>query len=1062
MSRTTADRFARFASDPGNRIGKLAGLLRAGKKSAEVSGLRGGAAFFVASVVRENLQNRLLYIAASSENCKRAGAAIGSFTGKRPPVFDAEEEGLSLLAEAQSAPIVCATVDAVSRKTVSPDFLAENSVLVKTGDEIDRDELICRLEEAGYRKKDFARLPCETSVRGAVADVVRTGAEPPLRIEFSGDRIRSLRLFDPATQISVRRVDRARIFPARICAGADKVSSCIVDYCGKNPVVFIETQKAENIGECLQNAERERENLRGESKHFAAGLAEKKLSGLQTVVIQNLGGGGINFETSPVKPGTDGTAPSAGKIVNAAKSLISGGYRVELFAGSETEAEKMREIFREQSAERTRFHPGTAGGGFVFPDIGTAFVDEADFAEKIPAAPGPAQLPAGVEKFSASAFGDIKEGDFIVHREFGIGIFRGLKNLTILGTKGDFIECEYHGGDSVYVPVSKFRLLHRYIGNDAGPPKTDRLGGTAWKKTVHGAKRAAETVAREILELYANRKSGGGHSFSKPGAEFREFEMDFMFEETPDQKKAIREVMKDMESPRPMDRLICGDTGFGKTEVALRAALKAAMDGFQVAFIAPTTLLAAQHLATARKRFEKFPVNAVSLSRFNSASGEKAVIGEIERGTADIVIGTHKLLGKKVKFRNLGLLIIDEEHRFGVRDKEKLKTLKENLDVLSLSATPIPRTLQLSLAGIRDISRIDSPPRGRLPVEISIKKWDEELIRKLILRETEREGGVFFVHNRIETIDPVARRLKNLAPGKSIATAHGKTGKKDLENRIEKFARGETDILVTTAIVESGLDIPGANTIIVNDAHTFGIADLYQLKGRVGRGAKQAYACFLVPAEKSLRSEAWKRLERFSELRDFGSGYELAFSDLQMRGVGNLFGLEQSGHIAGVGIEFYLEMLRETVERLKTGGKQKETETEIRTAVESCIPENYIKNGGERLVFYRRISSSSTIREINGIKGEIRDRFGPVPDKLKNLLVFAALKSVLKKHSVALFEMEGDRAAAYREKGRSEPSMLFSGNGKNWTGRTCGVFPAKVADRVARLISSLKPVQSVE
>ncbi len=1050
VTRTPVDGFVHFASDSGNRIGKLTGLLRSGSKSAEVCGLRGGAAFLLAAIVQKALKTRLVYISNSSENCERARNAMGTLTGEMPP--DPGGSGLSFLVRAKSAPIVCASFDAVSKKTVSPAFLDENCLRVKTGDGIDRDDFARRLAEAGYKQREFARLAGETSVRGAIVDVMATGADMPLRIEFSGDRIRSLRLFDPQTQMSVTGAESAVIFPHS--ADTENADSCILNCCGENAVVFVETESLREPGDG---------EGRDELTHFSAADMKRKISGLKTVLIQNLNVGGIDFETSAVKPKAGETSPSAGKILSAAKSLKSSGYSPDLFMGSAAETEKMREIFNEENIATARFHTGTAGGGFVFPDIGAAFIDECDFAEKIPASSKAAgKTPPAKEKFSASAFasafGDIREGDFIVHREFGIGIFRGLKNLTIRGTKGDFMECEYQGGDSVFVPVANFKMLHRYVGNDDGSPKIDKLGGVTWRKTVRGAKRATEAVAREILELYANRKSGGGHAFSKADSDFREFEMDFMFEETPDQKRAIEEVMKDMESPRPMDRLICGDTGFGKTEVALRAALKAAMDGFQVAFIAPTTLLVTQHLQTARKRLEKFPVKAVALSRFSSASEEKTVLSEIERGTADIVIGTHKLLGKKVRFKNPGLLIIDEEHRFGVKHKEKLKTMKENVDVLCLSATPIPRTLQLSLAGIRDISVINSPPRGRLPVKILIKKRDEKLIRELILRETGRGGGVFFVHNRIKTIDSEARRLSGLMPEVSTEVTHGRMGKRDLESRIEKFARGEIDVLVTTAIVESGLDISRANTIIINDAHTFGIADLYQLKGRVGRGKRQAYACLLVPSHSPVGSDAWKRLERFSELWDFGSGYELAFSDLQMRGVGNLFGVEQSGHVAGVGIEFYLEMLRETVEKLKTGKTEKEIEPEIRTKIESRIPEDYVKNGGERLVFYKRISSSSTIGEVNELKKEITDRFGPVPDRLNNLLVFAAMKTVLKKHSVGVVEIGEDSAAAYPAKGRSGGSMVFFSDGGKWKTKNRNGFPAKAADRVARLISSLKPV----
>lgn len=1036
MNRPLADAFVRFAEDPANGLGRLAALLRSGGGGAEVSELCGGAAFFVACVTGRALKTRVLYVCGSDERAGRAREAVKSFCGAAPP----DGSGLEFLARARDAPVVVTTLASVSEKTPSPAFLDAKSLFLRAGDGADRDGFVRRLEECGYKRRDFARITGEMSVRGAVVDVFRAGAERPLRVEFSGERVRSLRVFDPGTQVSEGRTDAARIFPVR--AGGGEAHACIVDHLGKDPVIFIETEGAKSVLESLADA------APGGGERFGADEIRERISGARTVRVRGLGAGGVAFGTSPVKPRAPG-AP-AREMARAAEALKSRGYSVKMFLGSEAETEKMREI---PGADAAELLTGSAGGGFVFPETGTAFVDGSDFAEKIPAVKK-AEAPAGGK---ISSLGEISEGDFIVHREFGIGIFRGLKKMTVGGTAGDFMECEYRGGDRVYVPVSKFGLIHSYIAGGDAEPKPDRLGGAAWKKTVRGAKRAAETVARELLELYAGRQSGAGRAFSKADAAFREFEMDFGYEETPDQKKAIDEVMRDMESPRPMDRLICGDTGFGKTEVALRAALKAAMDGFQVAFIAPTTLLAAQHLETARRRLRKLPVRTVALSRFSSPKDERDALAEIERGTADIVIGTHKLLGNKVRFRNLGLLIIDEEHRFGVRHKEKLKTMKKNLDVLSLSATPIPRTLQLSLAGIWDVSAINSPPRGRLPVETLIRTWDAGLIRELILRETGRGGGVFFVHNRIESMDGTARRLAEIAPEVSMRTAHGRMGKRELAGRIEGFVRGEFQMLVTTAIVESGLDIARANTIIVNDAHTFGVADLYQLKGRVGRGREQGYACFLVPGEKTVGSAALKRLERFSELRDFGSGYRLALSDLRMRGVGNLFGVEQSGHVAGVGVEFYLEMLRETVERLKTGKTLPEVEPEIRTGINSRIPEDYIGNGGERLSYYRRISSSSTVRQVNGLRGEIRDRFGPVPDGLNNLLVFAAVKAVLKAHSVGLIEVDSDGATAFAGNGSPEARARFVRDGKVWTARADGGFPAEAADGVARLLSSLKP-----
>ncbi|MGI9559094.1 MAG: transcription-repair coupling factor [Thermodesulfobacteriota bacterium] len=1044
-----------FASDPGNRIGTLAQTLRNAPADGEVevSGLAGGSAFLIACLISKHLKTRLLYIANSSESCARAVQAIAAFTGEEPPV--AGRDTVSFAARAKNAQIVCSTFEDAARKIVHPSLLESVSLSVKAGQKIERDIFAARLREMGYEDREFARLEGEMSVRGAIVDVAGAGGETPLRVEFSGGKIRSMRLFSPQSQMSTEQAVGAHILPAGLSGtGGGEAEASVFDYCGG--IVFVEQKNDESAGESLGNAA----SAGAESdtdEFFSAEEMEQKIAGRKKVLARSLNTAEIDFKTSPVPPGGGETSTTAGKILNAAKLLKREGYGLKLFLSGAAEAEKMREIFASEGVSGAEFHTGTAGGGFIFPDMGTAFIDERDFTEKIPAAKTPADEKLSPASFE-SAFGEMKDGDLVVHREFGIAIFRGLKNLSIRGAAGDFIECEYQGGDSVYVPVSKFKLLHKYSGGDESKPKIDKLGGVTWRKTVKGAKKATETMARELLELYASRKSVSGHRFSPPDAEFREFEMGFMFEETPEQKKAIEDVMRDMESPRPMDRLICGDTGFGKTEVALRAAVKAAMDGFQVAFITPTTLLVSQHIKTAKKRLGKFPVNAVAFSRFNTQSESKKILEEIERGTADIVIGTHKLLGGGVRFKNLGLLIIDEEHKFGVRHKEKLKTMKENLEVLSLSATPIPRTLQLSLAGMRDISPISTPPRGRLPVKIQIKRWNKNLIRDLISRETDRGGGVFFIHNRIENIGETAKRLEEISPGVSIEITHGRTGKKDLESRIERFARGEVDMLVTTAIVESGLDITRANTIIVNDSHKFGVADLYQLKGRVGRGSEQAYACLLVPEKTSPPEEAWRRLRRFAELWDFGSGYELAFSDLRMRGVGNLFGVEQSGHITGVGVEFYMEMLREAVESLKTGRTEKMVEPEIKINTDARIPGDYVANNGERLVFYRRISSSSAIGEVNKLKKEMADRFGPPPARLKNLLALAALKIVLKKHSVGFMEIKSGEARAYTSKDRAETVAKFSESGGQWRTVFRKGISEKAAGRAARLLSSIKSV----
>ena len=627
-----------------------------------------------------------------------------------------------------------------------------------------------------------------------------------------------------------------------------------------------------------------------------------------------------------------------------------------------------------------------------------------------------------------TSFSELKPGDFIVHADFGIGIYGGLKRLKFGNMEGDFLQCEYQGGDKIYVPVDKLRLVQRYIGERKNP-RIDKLGHQNWKRVVRRVKKAVENIAKELLELYALRKAESGFQFSKRDRLFKQFEFEFPYEETVDQESAVEDAMSDMESQTPMDRLICGDVGFGKTEVALRAAFKAVMDGKQVAFLVPTTLLAYQHYVTSVERLRQYPVIIETLSRFKSLRREKEILKRLKDGNIDIIIGTHKLLGNKIQFRDLGLLIIDEEHKFGVSHKEKLRRIKKGIDVLSLSATPIPRTLQLSLAGIRDISLINTPPEGRQPIETHVLRFSRNLIRKAILNEIDREGSIFFIHNRIEDIYKTAEELKKIVPEARIEVTHGRMHEKQLEDGIYKFSHGEIDVLVTTAIVESGLDIRRANTMIINNSHKFGLADLYQLRGRVGRSDKKAFAYFLVPSTGTLTPESKRRLKAITELNELGSGYRLALSDLEIRGAGNIFGTEQSGHIADVGLELYLEMLDESIRKLKNEEAFVEYEPEIKFNFSAFIPDDYIEDPTERLLFYKKLSAASSEVELNSIREELKDRFGKIPEPGLNLLNVVELKTLMKELQIGKMEMK-DRDTIMEFRDKSPLYKMFKPTGR--------------------------------
>ncbi len=622
-------------------------------------------------------------------------------------------------------------------------------------------------------------------------------------------------------------------------------------------------------------------------------------------------------------------------------------------------------------------------------------------------------------RVSELTFEELAEGDFVVHRDHGIAIYRGLVRMEAGGVPGEYLLLEYRGGDKLYLPVDRLALVQKYLGIEGRSPKLDKLGGGSWHLVKKKIKRAIWEIAHELVDLYALRKVRKGYAFSEPGLMYRQFEAAFPYSETHDQAKAIREILQDMTSPRPMDRLLCGDVGYGKTEVAMRAAFKAVEDGKQVAVLVPTTLLAEQHERTFKRRFTNFPVNVASLSRMKSRGEQTRILKDVREGKVDILIGTHRLLQKDVRFKDLGLMIVDEEHRFGVRHKEQLKKMRREVDCLALTATPIPRTLQLSLLGIRDLSVIDTPPEDRLPVKTYLAEFDDTLIRAAIEKELARSGQVFFIHNRIKGIERIADHLRSLVKEAKIAVAHGQMSPQELEAIMVDFVRGEIDVLVCTTIVESGLDIPTANTVIINRADMLGLADIYQLRGRVGRAGEQAYAYFLVPKLDSLGRDAFKRLKAVVETSVAGGGFKLAMKDLQIRGAGNILGVSQSGQIADVGYELYLDLLKTAVDELKGLPTEEVIEPEVSLGIPAYIPDDYIGHVEDRLAMYRMISKADQ-EEAESLLAELEDRYGPAPEEVKNLFGLADIKRVLR-------AINGVRLDISRKKGGGAKLFLTFG-----------------------------------
>ena len=594
-----------------------------------------------------------------------------------------------------------------------------------------------------------------------------------------------------------------------------------------------------------------------------------------------------------------------------------------------------------------------------------------------------------------TSLSELRQDDVVVHLDQGIGIYRGLKYLKVAGTEGEFLHLEYQGGDRLYLPIDRINLVQKFIGAEGGAPVLDRLGGTSWLKLKARTRKAIVAMAKELLRVYATRELHEGHNFPVPDQTYREFEAAFEYEETPDQEQAITATLQDMTQSKPMDRLICGDVGYGKTEVAMRAAFMAVMDGKQVAVLAPTTILAQQHLETFRGRFEPYPVRVESLSRFVTGKNVQQSLKDLAAGLIDIVIGTHRMLQKDVAFKNLGLVVIDEEHRFGVSHKEKLKQIRYTVDVMSLTATPIPRTLHMSLVGIRDLSVIETPPPNRLAIRTYVTRYDEGVIRDAILREINREGQVFFLHNRVESIQRMGQKVMDLVPEAKVAIAHGQMAPAEIKKNMGLFRENEAQVLVCSAIIESGLDYPNANTIIINRADRFGLAQLYQLRGRVGRSSRRAYAYLLLPESGTVTKDAEKRLRALQELDELGSGFKLALHDLEIRGAGNLLGREQSGQIAAVGFELYTQMMEETIHELKGEERRASVEPEIRLGIPAYFPDDYIPSANQRLLFYKRLANLENPEQLAEIRDEIRDRYGSYPEVVENLFRVMELRRAL-------------------------------------------------------------------
>lgn len=895
---------------------------------------------------------------------------------------------------------------ALAHKIIDKHVILDNTKVVRFGDPLFQEDLVQYLDEQGYELASLVREEGQYAKRGGIIDIFSSSSDRPVRIEFLGDEIYSIRLFDPLSQRSTKEIESCSLAPVK---SLKSTNTTIIDYIEENMIL---------VHKGLPYLERTIEEIADVSV-FMEAVKEKFLTTLTIDIsgIQDNGGNVIEALSNE-----DLRHLFALRKTEIFKTL-SEKMRVDwlncryvyLFASSLHQAERLQEIFKSyevplpllnginypQKEREWGIVVGPLRRGFRTDDV--ILLTEEDII-------GPKKRAVkkkwdGFDEF-LNSFKDLTIGEWVVHVEHGIGIYQGITELKIGQFTKDFLVIEYQDGDKLYVPIDDLHLVQKFIGGEKYKPKIDKLGTQYWSNTKKRVKKNIEDIAKDLIELYAEREIAEGHQYPPEDELFKEMESRFEYEETEGQIQAIEDVLRDLKSPKPMDRIICGDVGFGKTEVALRASFKAVMDNKQVAILVPTTILAQQHYKNLQERFRDYPVNIDMLSRFRSKEEQKHIIEDIRKGKIDIIVGTHRVLQKDLDFHDLGLLIIDEEHRFGVKHKEKLKSIKKNVDVLSLSATPIPRTLHMALTGIKDLSIINTPPLDRLAVKTYVIKFKDEIIKKGILHELHRDGQVFFVHNYIHNIGVVYDHLTHLLPDARIAVAHGRMEGNRLEKIMLDFIDKKYDILLSTNIVESGLDISNVNTIFINNAHRMGLADLYQLRGRVGRSSKQAYAYLLVPTEEVLTKDATLRLKIIEELTELGSGFHIANYDLEIRGAGNLLGKEQSGNVNLIGFELYCTMLEEAVKHIKNRAIPVEEEivTEMNLPLDAYIPDSYIEDATQKLLTYKRLSKVREESDLTNIEDELKDRFGEIPQPLSNLLAIISLKCVLSRAKIKKIE----------------------------------------------------------
>ena len=1019
--------------------------------------------------------------------------------------------------------ILIAPVEAAALRLFDRDYYSGLAVTLRRGEEVDVEVLTGHLAAVGYTQMDLVEMPGQFTRRGGILDVYSPEQDRPVRIEFFGDEIETIRKFDPETQRSQSGLDETQLLPltetpvterllaavhgrlsrARVevegegddaaremeieaaaaggvsvfpgweffsaVAGANKSLLSLAPKCA----LFVdEPAMVRNQIDRWWNKVEQRHERSGigsligpEDIYLRPEVLQAQLESHMGLDLDQLGAidvldvdrtlGEIELNTRPTLR-FHGSIPA---LTTQLKTLMEVETRIVLAAPNQGDVERLATVLREYQipyrlGSRT-IRPGgetvldeasyMAGdlrvpvivrsplsAGVSFADANLILFGANDLSDDADVAARPEPKRSKTAAF-VSDFRDLGVGDYVVHVEHGIAQYQGLKEIEQDGLSVEFMILEFAEAAKLYVPLTRLDLIQKYRSTDAGPaPVLNRLGSQQWAKTKARVRKAMEDMTAELLKLYAQRATAGGTAFSKDNEFQREFEGSFDYTETEDQLSAIRAIKYDMESTTPMDRLLCGDVGYGKTEVAMRAAFKAVQDGKQVAVLTPTTILSFQHFETFKKRFSHFPINIEMISRFRSAKEQKLIVEQVETGRIDILIGTHRLLSKDIKFQDLGLLVVDEEQRFGVRHKERLKQMRKEIDVLAMSATPIPRTLHMSLVGLRDMSVIETPPKDRMAIQTVVAKFDEKIVRSAVEVELERGGQVYFVHNRVESIYEIAARIQELVPGARVAVGHGQMGETELERIMLAFMRHEYDVLVATTIIENGLDIPLANTILINRADRHGLSELYQLRGRVGRSNRRAYAYLLIPPEQELTEIARRRLAALKEFSDLGAGFKIAALDLELRGAGNMLGGEQSGHIEAVGFELYTSMLEAAVKEMKGESSEERPATQLNLGIALRVDESYVPEENQRLRLYKKIAGATSEAAVSDVRTEMEDRYGAPPDATVYLLEAAMIRLECERMGIAQVDRRrSELQIRFMENAKVDPQHLMRLVAKN-------------------------------